>query len=69
MHEAERIIQQVRAPLKALQELLNYLEGQGNWSAEDLGYCKSTLRRTARELLLVSRDELRAMDHLRMEAA
>lgn len=58
MHEAEKLIQGIRSQLQALQGLLNYLESQGRWSEEDLGYCRSGLRRIARELITISRGRL-----------
>ncbi len=62
MHEAEKLIQEIRTQLQTLQALLNYLESQGSWSEEDLTYCRSTLRRTARELIETSRGRLGAAD-------
>lgn len=60
MHEAEKLIQEIRTQLQALQELLNYLEGQERWSEEDLGYCRNSLRRVARELIAIGRGRLAA---------
>jgi len=62
MHEAEKLIQEIRSQQQALQALLNYLESQGNWSEEDLGYCRGTLRRAARELITISRGRLATVD-------
>ena len=62
MHEAERLIGEVRQQLQTLQALLHYLESQGLWSEEDLRYCRDTLRRTARELLTISRGHLGSID-------
>ena len=62
MHETEKLIQEIRSQLKALQALLNYLESQEGLSEEDLGYCRSTLRRVARELIATSRGRLVTID-------
>ena len=62
MHEAEKLIQEVRTQLMTLQALLSYLESQEKLSEEDLGYCRSTLRRVARELITTSRGRLVVMD-------
>ena len=62
MHEAEKLIQEIRTQLQTLQALLNYLESQGTWLEEDLTYCRNTLRRTARELIETSRGRLGAVD-------
>ena len=58
MHEAEKLIQEIRSQLKTLQALLHYLESQERLSEEDLGYCRDTLRRVARELITTSRGRL-----------
>ena len=62
MHEAEKLIQEIRSQLQTLQALLNYLESQGNWSEEDVRYAQNTLRRIARELIATSRGRLVTMD-------
>lgn len=62
MHEAEKLVQEVRGQLTTLQALLNYLESQERLSEEDLGYCRDTLRRVARELIATSRGRLAALD-------
>ncbi len=62
MHEAEKLIQEIRSQLQVLQALLHYLESQEGWSEEDLTYCRSTLRRVARELITTSRGRLVVMD-------
>ncbi len=62
MHEAEKLIQEIRSQLQVLQALLHYLESQGRWSEEDLTYCRNTLRRVARELIETSRGRLGAID-------
>jgi len=62
MHEAEKLIQEIRSLLQALQGMLNYLESQERWSEEDLGYCRSGLRRVARELIAISRGRLVSVD-------
>ena len=62
MHEAEKLIQEIRSQLQVLQALLHYLESQGSWSEQDLAYCRSTLRRVARELIETSRGRLDAID-------
>ncbi len=62
MHETDRLIQTIRGQQKTLQALLHYLESQGCWSGEDLGYCRSTLRRVARDLLTISRGPLGAVE-------
>ena len=61
-HESEKVTTEIRNQIKTLQGLLHYLESQGLWSEEDLRYCRSTLRRMARELLLISRGPLGAID-------
>ncbi len=61
-HEAEKVILEIRNQQKILQALLHYLESQGLWSEDDLRYCRSTLRRSARELLTISRGALGAID-------
>lgn len=58
MHEIEKLIQEIRSQSKTLQTLLNYLESQEGLSGEDLGYCRDTLRRVARELIATSRGQL-----------
>ena len=62
MHEAEKLIQEIRSQLQVLQGLLHDLESQGHWSGEDLMYCRNTLRRVARELIDTSRGRLDAVD-------
>lgn len=57
-HESEKVTTAIRHQIKTLQGLLHYLESQGLWSEEDLRYCRGTLRRMARELLLISRGPL-----------
>lgn len=62
-HDAEeKVIVEVRHQWRVLQALLHYLESQPLWSEEDLRYCRSTLRRSARELLATSRGPLGAID-------
>jgi hypothetical protein len=58
MHETEKLIQEIRTQLQALRGLLNYLESEERWSEEDLGYCRSRLRRIARELIEIGRGRL-----------
>ena len=62
MHEAEKLIQEIRSQLQVLQALLHYLESQGRWSEEDLTYCRNTLRRVPCELIETSRGRLGAID-------
>ncbi len=69
MHEAERLIQEIRSQLKTLQALLSYLESQERLSEEDLGYCRDTLRRVARELITTSRGRLVTIDLRNLTAA
>ncbi len=69
MHEAEKLIQEIRSQLKSLQALLNYLEGQSGLTEEDLSYCRNTLRRAARELIATSRGRLGGMDVRILNAA
>ena len=58
MHEAEKLMQEVRSQVKTLQALLDYLESQEHWSEEDLSYCRNTLRKTSRDLIATSRGRL-----------
>ncbi len=69
MHDADKFIQEIRGQLKSLQALLNYLEGQEGFTEEDLGYCRNTLRRVARELIATSRGRLASMDVRLLNAA
>ena len=62
MHEAEKMIQEIRCQLNTLQALLNYLESQERLSEEDLRYCRDTLRRAAREMITTSRGRLVSVD-------
>ncbi len=62
MHESEKVVLAVRSQIQMLQGLLHYLESQGLWSEEDLRYCRATLRRSARDLLMVSRGPLGSVD-------
>jgi hypothetical protein len=69
MHEADRVIVEIRNQLKTLQALLHYLESQGLWSEDDLRYCRNTLRRSARDLLTISRGPLGSIDLVVMKTA
>ena len=69
MHEAEKLIQEIRSHLQTLQALLNYLESQEDLSEDDLGYCRNTLRRVARELITTSRGRLVSVDLRAVNAA
>ncbi len=69
MHEAEKTVQEIRNQMKALQALLHYLESQERLSEEDLGYCRSTLRRVARELIAISRGPLGVLNPQILTAA
>ena len=62
MHEAEKLVQEIRSQLTTLQALLNYLESQERLSEEDLRYCRDTLRRAAREMISTSRGRLVSVD-------
>lgn len=62
MHEAEKLIQEIRSQLHTLQSLLSYLESQEKLSEEDLRYCRDTLRRAAREMISTSRGRLASLD-------
>ena len=62
MHEAEKLIQGIRSQQQVLQALLNYLESRERWSEEDDQYCRNTLRRVARELIVASRGRLGTVD-------
>ncbi|MCM8811429.1 MAG: hypothetical protein NC910_00025 [Candidatus Omnitrophica bacterium] len=58
MREMDKLTQIIRSQSKALQALLVYMESQGNWTKEDVSFCRHTLRRVARELISASRGRL-----------
>ena len=67
MRDAEKLMQEIRMQLNTLQALSRYLESQENWSEEDMTYCRSTVRRVARELIHVSRGPLGAAEVYRVQ--